>query len=141
MRRDGQPVETSTVETKSLLFHDLVHYALETSAGLQDGFYGLLAQGKSFTDLNDPEMPYAPGTQISEIEKIVGPLQTALKGEVDPARFVATLREMMLSANESLPLWVSEDVVSRSAKRMRALWGEWKATPFGQTITLEWPPS
>ncbi len=36
---------TLPLETKSLLFHDLLHYAVETEAGLTESFYGSLAKG------------------------------------------------------------------------------------------------
>ena len=46
-RTDGSG-EVLEMETRSLLTHDLAHFAVETEAGLGDGFYGRLARAGSY---------------------------------------------------------------------------------------------
>ncbi len=45
VREDGRS-ESAEFETKSVLIHDFLHYAVESAAGLTDGFWGALAAGK-----------------------------------------------------------------------------------------------
>ena len=35
------------------LVHDLLHYAAEQEAGVQTGFWGTLASGRTLADMND----------------------------------------------------------------------------------------
>ena len=81
IRADGSR-ERAELETKSLLVHDFIHLALEAEAGIQDGFWGLVAAGKTFAEMND-----RTGAGIAEhvgsmavIEMLVGALSGALSG-------------------------------------------------------------
>ncbi|MEZ6022166.1 MAG: hypothetical protein R3C16_01845 [Hyphomonadaceae bacterium] len=128
IRADGER-ETRELETRSLLLHDLVHFALESEAGLRDGFYGRLARG---ADYNAP----AEGDAAWDIEGIVAPLQSALKGEVDAAAFVARIRTLRESVGGEAPSWLNEALITRTLARVRQLQGQWRATPFGETMEL-----
>ena len=78
--RDG-PDERVELETRSLLLHDLVHYAVESEAPIRDGFYGLLAEGVALSALNDREAPYSsPG--LATAESLVGPMQSLCQGRL-----------------------------------------------------------
>lgn len=126
IRADGSR-ETRELETKSLLRHDLVHFAVESEAGLQCGFYGRLARGEADDDLS---------SEASAIERIVGALQGASKGEVDPEDFISTFQayERQLGA-ESAP-WLTAELIGRVLARLRRLEGQWRATPFHHTLEL-----
>lgn len=50
-------------ETRSYLVHDLLHYAVESEAGLSGGFWGNLARGKTLADMND--LRRTPGAPAS----------------------------------------------------------------------------
>lgn len=54
-RADGS-AEDLSLETKSFLLHDLLHFAVEREAGLQRSFYGTLARGANYGSLNSPDM-------------------------------------------------------------------------------------
>ena len=45
IERDDGSTESVELETRSFLLHDLVHYAVEAEAKIDDGFWGLLARG------------------------------------------------------------------------------------------------
>ena len=49
----GGRVERVECETRSYLVRDLLHYAVESEAGLEGGFWGHLARGKTLADMND----------------------------------------------------------------------------------------
>lgn len=126
-------------ETRSLLVHDLVHFAVEAAAGLSTGFWGSLASGTTLATMNDREAYGGP--DLWWIEKLVGMVQGATKASDDPKTIVDALARGAAASDESLPTWISVEVVADVLERMRRLHGHWKATPFGDTMTLEWPAS
>jgi hypothetical protein len=125
IREDGTR-EMRELETRSLLAHDLVHFALESEAKLSHGFYGALARGASYET-----------EAAMEIEYVVGPLQGLLKGEFDPATFVERFRAVRENTAARMPEWLTADLVARTIQRFHQLRGQWRATPFGQTMELK----
>src|SRR5690242_14444126 len=76
--RRGGTCESRELETRSCLLHDLVHFALESEAGLQNGFFGHLARGVAYDALAHEAQ--APGAlqrkdELLLVERVVGPLQ------------------------------------------------------------------
>lgn len=71
-----------------------------------------------------------------EIEAVVGPLQTLLKGEFDPTTFVDRFRAVRENTEARMPEWLTADLIARATDRYRRLQGHWRATPFGQTMEL-----
>src|SRR5690606_31819778 len=121
IRRDDDSVDSVELETRSLLVHDLTHYAVERTLGLHDAFYGQLARGASLEKLSDSSAPWPEGTEIAYAESIVGPMQSFLCGHI---------------ARERLPDWPFVDSV---AQEFRAAYGKWKGTPWGSPCVLLWP--
>ncbi len=130
----GEQVE---LETHSFLRHDLVHFALETEAGLRGSFYGLLAKVGGYQELT--LAGEALGGEAAQTESIVGPLQTALKGEIDAAAFVARIVELRQDVGYDPIRWLTPSLITRTAEAMRRLEGRWKATAFGDTMELRFP--
>lgn len=128
LRADGTR-ESRELETRSFLTHDFVHFALETEAKLAGGFYGALASGAPYGYDN-------AGDEARAIESVVGPLQSALKGEIDADAFVAHFRAMHASAGSAAPDWLDAGLIARVAARFRQLQGQWRATPFGEAMEL-----
>lgn len=128
IRADGTR-ETREFETRSLLLHDLVHFAVESEARLRGGFYGSLGGG---ADYDAPR----EGGEAMAIESVVGPLQGALKSEVDADSFVARHRAMQQSIGSQSPDWLTPELIARVLERLRQLQGQWRATPFGDTMEL-----
>jgi hypothetical protein len=60
VRSDGSR-ESVELVTREALFHDLLHYVVESSLRMQGGFWGTLASGKTMADLND-----RPGESVKE---------------------------------------------------------------------------
>ena len=128
IRADGTR-EVREFETKSLLLHDLVHFAVESEAKLRGGFYGTLAEGADYST------PRA-GSEAMAIESVVGPLQGALKGDVNPETFVTRHREMQANMGSQSPDWLTTELTTRVLESLRQLQGQWRATPFGQTMEV-----
>jgi hypothetical protein len=138
-RADGQH-EAVQCETRSYLTHDLLHYAVESEAALDGGFWGNLAAGKTLADMNDrtgASMPDSAG-EMAAIEQIVGALSSAVKG-VPAERLVETLRRNAAALARPLPDWFDEAFIEAVQERMRRLLGHWNATPFGAEMQLAWP--
>lgn len=128
IRADGTRDERE-FETKSLLLHDFVHFAVESEANLRGGFYGALASGAAY------DAPL-PGSEAMAIESVVGPLQGALKGEIDPGAFVTRHRAMQANMGSESPAWLTPELIAQALERLRQLQGQWRATPFGETMEL-----
>lgn len=143
LREDGTS-ESFELETKSVLLHDLVHFAVETEAALTRAFYGRIARGTAYADLAHPELAAsADNAELVATESVVGPLQGAVAGGLQPdgaAAFVAGLRRYFSSIGESPPPWLTVDVVARVVERLRSLQGHWRATPFGEVMELRFAP-
>jgi hypothetical protein len=133
-RADGS-TESRALETRSCLRHDLVHFALETEAGLTRSFWGLLARGTAYADLTGEQL-VEQGAEIAATERVVGALQGALEADLDPAAFVASFGAALRTMDEEPPAWLTADLVARVRDRMRRLEGHWRATRHGTAMEL-----
>ena len=138
---DGRS-ERVELETKSLLTHDFLHYAIESLAGLDGGFWGAIAEGKTLAEMNDrtgePMKGYALEMRI--IEPIVGAMSGVVRG-VAPAMIIAGLDNLFSAQNILRPTWLDVSLIERVQERMRKLLGEWRSTAYGSTMELSWPSS
>lgn len=121
IERDDGSVDRAQLETRSLLVHDLTHYAVERTLGMKDAFYGQLARGVSLAQLSDTSSPWPTGSELAYAESIVGPLQGFLSGHL---------------ARELLPDWPFIDAVNQE---FRSAHGKWKGTPWGSACVFLWP--
>ncbi|MBS0411163.1 MAG: hypothetical protein JSR86_14690 [Proteobacteria bacterium] len=139
-RRPDGTGEAIEMETSSLLQHDLLHLAVESEAGLRGSFYGLLAKVGGYEELRVAGGA-ALGGEIAITERVVGALTGALaQAELDDEAFVAQVRDFLDLYDERAPRWLTGEFVTAVRERMRQLEGRWKATPFGQTMTLDFDP-
>ncbi|HEY7798454.1 MAG TPA: hypothetical protein VIA80_06800 [Hyphomonadaceae bacterium] len=129
IRPDGG-VETRELETRSFLLHDLVHYAIESEAGLRNSFYGQLARGASYDDV-------AGDAEGGKTELVVGALQTASKGEPDPVAFVVQLQAYWGNIGGQPPSWLTPTLIAAALERLRQVQGRWRATKFGEAMELD----
>jgi len=138
--RDDGTREARELETRSALLHDLVHYAVETEAGLTGSFYGQLASGKTYEALTaEPSGDPEP----MQTEAVVGRLQGLAKNDgwagVDPESLAASLAAGFRSLGREPPAWLTGALIVRIRERFRRVQGQWRATPFHQTLVLEFP--
>ena len=129
-RSDGSVIERE-LETRSVLLHDLVHYAVEAEARIEDGFWGLLARGVDFEELSAASSPMV-GEGIELAEALVGPMQSVWHQRLGADRYVAM-------ASPRAP-FVDHVFVTNVCERIRKLWGHWQGTKFHDTMELAWPP-
>jgi hypothetical protein len=134
VRPDGTG-ETIELETRSCLYHDLLHFAVETEAGLTKSFYGHLARARSYAELGALDATFRE--EVGLTERIVGVFTGAFKTNAEPDVLLANVKNMQDALGEPIPAWLTEEFVSRVKERMRRLIGEWNGTPFGNTMRLE----
>jgi hypothetical protein len=137
VRRDGSR-EAIELVTREALFHDFVHYAVESSMGTQGGFWGALASGKTMTDLNDrtgASMKDFAGT-LYVVEATVGLMSGVLGLPLEEAW--AKLCWYYETQEQERPEWCTETFVAEVRECLRRLQGQWKATPYGETMDITW---
>jgi hypothetical protein len=138
VRSDGGR-ERIECESRSYLRHDLLHYAVEAEARLEEGFWGRLARGATFEQLNDRTgSTMTDSDPMLAIERIVGALTSAAKG-FEAERVFEGFREYATAIGVSVPHWLSSEFVAAVKERMRKLEGRWKATPYHGAMELAWP--
>lgn len=132
IHRDDGSSDAVELETRSLLLHDLVHYAVEAEASIEDGFWGLLSQGWTLSAFSDRTMKDPPSPGLALAERLVGPMQSLWQGRFEEALYLE-------SAPPEASGIVDADFVARVRSRLRALTGHWRATPFGGVMEIAWP--
>lgn len=140
VRSDGtrDAIELVTRET---LFHDFLHFAVEASIPTQRGFWGSLAGGKTFADMNDRSGAAFRdnAATLGIVEGTVGMMTGAMKRAASEERIVAEFRRTADELGQAPPAWLDERFVATVRERMRRLLGHWKATPFGASMEVDWP--
>jgi hypothetical protein len=140
-RRGDGTGEAIEMETRSFLFHDLLHFAVESEARLKGSFYGILDRIGGYEELSVAGGA-SLGGEIAITERVVGALTGALKDEDhDAEAFVVQVGEFLDLFEERAPRWLTPAFIAAVRERMRRLTGRWKATRFGETMELRFPPS
>ena len=138
VRRDGTG-EAIDLETRNFLLHDLIHFAVESEAGLKNSFYGLLARGETYAALSTADITsgaHPGGVEILLTERIVGAFTSLAKGGATAEQTIAGARNLLAANGEPLPQWLDVAFAERVAERFRRLQGQWKATIFGGAMEL-----
>lgn len=140
--RDNGTQESAELESKSLLFHDFLHLAIESEAMLKDSFWNQVACGRSFLELAGKEMPADGPIDLSELattEIIVGASSRLLKeSNLDLAAFVDHLCEYLPQIGREIPEYLTVDFFQRIRECLRRIIGQWRATPFGEIMEINW---
>ncbi len=153
--RDGALTSARRLETRSVLLHDLCHYAVESELQLDHGFFGRLAAGAELdqgeTELVEDHVGSDPsngdpgrlagaaldplGAPIPEglrIERLAAILQSGASRGAPAEELIARLASLE-------PVAIDSRRGARVLERLRRLRGQWAATPFGVAMPLPWP--
>jgi hypothetical protein len=140
VRADGSK-ETSILETRSFMPHDLIHLAYESTAGKKDSFFGKLASGWSFADLNDRTMmndPKLADSEMIETERITGPLSSFLTKGVSEESFMQGLYNIYSALERDIPEEITSQLLRDIQASYRSLIGEWNSLPHHKVMEVEW---
>jgi hypothetical protein len=120
-------------------YHDLTHFAVETTLGFQHGFYGLIAGGWNITDTEGKGPRGKPPLESVLVEHVVGLFSSERVGGNPPltgAEFNKQLRET--AANNGIPVEreFTEPELTTTRGRIRELHDRWAAVPSGGSLEL-----
>lgn len=126
-RKNGSNVST-ILNSRSFLRHDFAHFAVEAEVPFKLGYWGLVAAGASISGKG------FAGKEIALAETLAGPVQTLMRIEAEPDRYLELLQR-------ALPQMATFELAERIFKRGRSLAGQWRATPFGSSMSIAWDPT
>jgi hypothetical protein len=128
-RADGSSTwQKQTKHAAHFVLHDLTHYAVETTLGCRQGFFGLIAAGWEIEDTTGKGARGPLPSQTTDVEKVVG-LFDSERG----AGVLWTAAEF--NQFSSLPL---TEVQIQAVRTLRgSLFQQWFGLPSGQTLELK----
>ena len=141
LRPDGSTTWQRQTGAQGRFFplHDLTHFAVETELGLEQGFYGLVAEG---WDLSDFAAPWARGRlplEAAVAEFTVGffDLERASGTSCSGAEYNAAAA--LHFAGQTLPgrYRLGDEDLARIRRRRGELFARWSALAPGDTLELE----
>ncbi|MBF2046584.1 MAG: hypothetical protein EDM05_002090 [Leptolyngbya sp. IPPAS B-1204] len=141
IRDDG----TSTrcpMPKQGILPHDLVHYVVEESLNLRQGFWGILALGVGFpnaappwdaADFNLPDL-----TEALQAESLVECFQAEMWNGFQPSEnFWEILQITCQQRQVTVPQFLTYQDVERVRLRLQAATQQWAALAIGETLIVE----
>jgi hypothetical protein len=118
--------------------HDLAHFAIETTLGLQQGFYGLLASGWNVTDFGNRALPERAQAEAALAEATAGLLDqergTGIVYKADT--FNTALRAVMAEMNQPHERLLTDDELDAIRRAFLDLAGRWARTKPGDALAL-----
>ncbi len=120
--------------------HDLTHYAVETTLGYHEGFFGLIADGWEISDFETAKGDIP--RQAREAELVVGVFEMELRmgrgwsnAELREQgdRYADSIRPERL--RNPLPA-LSDDDIARIRTLRSSVFGQWDAVAPGETLEL-----
>lgn len=125
IRRADDSEESTWLNSRSFLRHDLAHFAVESEIPIPRGYWGSVACGASLDGM------MIRGSDILLAETLAGPVQTLMRTEADAAHFFSVLVRIQ-------PELISEELAARIHAHGRRLEGHWQATPYGGEMRVNW---
>ena len=121
--------------------HDLTHFAVESTLGFRDGFFGLIAQGWDIEDTTGKGQRGRPPAEATEVEHIVGSLdlERACGSATTANDFNAQAAATASSQGRPVPRELTDDDLGRVRSRQGELFAQWHALPAGATLELGFP--
>ncbi|MFL6658981.1 MAG: hypothetical protein ACJ8GW_12965 [Massilia sp.] len=140
VRADGSKTDAQ-MPRQGILPHDLVHYVVESSLGLREGFTGLVARGMDVQfNMDGAAKPggLQAGTEAMQVEAIVEALQSQLwSGQFSAEDFFEGVRAACDAHNQPVFIFTDPQAGQRMYDAVLALNAQWVAVPFHGSLTLE----
>jgi hypothetical protein len=140
VRDDG--TTTWMHERPGFVYHDLAHYAAETSFGYRYGFFGLVRSGWELSGSDfgrDPvtkqryPWPDPTGAPQEPVEYVVSLLQREHRGQgIREDDFHDAMRMYVGPERAHIP----EERLTTARRRLRELYQQWSQVPAGDTLEL-----
>lgn len=114
-------------------YHDLTHFAVETTLGYTQGFFGLVAGGWDIEDTTGKGSRGSLPPEAGEVEGLVGLLDT------ERASVVQWTEEELREFGGSAGARVRMDDLAAIRMRRNELFLEWFNVPVGGVLELQFP--
>lgn len=137
IRTDGS-VTTQNLD-ESIVGHDLMHIAVETTLGLEHSFLSLLAKGMEIQDFELEESSTALPLEAIQTEFIVGFLQSELYNGIQFENFNAVIQESCALKAIEPPAPISDAQLVQIKSMAQSLRKEWLNIKSGETLELSFP--
>ncbi len=136
VRKDGS--QSWQHQTAGIPVHDLTHFAVETTLGLKNGFYGLVAQGWDITQLTAKDVRSILPVEGLWTEYVVGLIQTErLSPEPMSAdEFNGQLEKEKQESGLKYDRRLTEDELFNIRKTFLAIYSEWRQLGPGESLSL-----
>jgi hypothetical protein len=116
--------------------HDLMHFAVESTLGFRQGFYGLIAAGWDIEDTTGKGSRGALPAEAIEVERLVGTLQAESAGgtlwTADEFNDCAAIQ----AAGRGAPRRLTDEDLARVRAKRASLFSQWFALTPGGTLEL-----
>ena len=121
--------------------HDFSHYVVETTLGLENAFFGLVAKGYDIPDFSEPKStrPFEIPKEAIDIEPVVALLQADLLEYLHSTEgFRNTDRDgVFQSHSASLPINITDKQLEVMQQKLRRLLRRWQDLQPGQSMALQ----
>lgn len=137
VRDDGS--QTSWPLSAFFAQHDLLHYVVETTLGLEEAFFGLIARGRDINSFGTRDGQKDTYTRDeAEAELIVGLFQAQMRGGdlQNYAEFWEMLAVTCQKINWTLSHQLSEEQFLEISNKINELEAKWKALRDGESMEL-----
>ena len=138
VRKDGSATwQRHEKHARFFPFHDLRHFAVETTLGLGKGFYGLIADGWDIADTTGKGTRGKLSAASVFVEHVVGLLERERAGDAPPlsaSEFNAQL-DAMIGTDPDRPLFTDAQLTS-VRNRTQDLHRQWADISVGSTLEL-----
>jgi hypothetical protein len=147
-RRDGSSTYSLSRHGDFFAYHDLVHFAVETTLALKNSFYGLVAGGRQIPGFNVPGAGQALDLPVeaAQTEFIVGMLDRAGREHgyaaidgLDPGEVNREIHQSCRNGACEPPRPLSADDLRAIGDFMRTHAARWRALQLGEELTLDFP--
>lgn len=138
VRADGTREQKELV-TREFAFHDVLHFAVEAEIPTQEGFWGSVAAGKSFAQMNERGGMQACSGMLAGVEMAVGMMTGVIKSATPAAQALEELAGFFASSGQTMPAWFDAAFVTRVQERMRKVWGQWNGLRVCGVLEIDWP--
>jgi hypothetical protein len=120
-------------------FHDLTHFAVETTLGLKHGFFGLIADGWDIADTSGKGArgPLPPEAILAE--HVVGLFDRERTGgaaALSAAEFNAVIEQLVAAKRVQGAPTFTDAQLAAVRQRIHALHGEWATLSPGAALEL-----
>jgi hypothetical protein len=148
--RDDETEVSWNWHIEGRLPHDLIHYAMEKSFGIQEGFWGLIAKGVDWKKLYGAGLLQradafvkseggSNGDGIIQAEALAGAMGIERNwGEFNPQRFVEYVITALDKVHIPLPPTLTIERAIEAEKNVSELEAKWQLLKEKEGLDLEW---